>query len=55
MRIIGSHVRDKIKLNKMRGYCIILANTQPRKMINFVSFGIILYAVKNDKYELIRP
>jgi hypothetical protein len=39
----------------MRGYCIILANSKPELMKDFYSYGKILFAVKDGKYELIRP
>lgn len=39
----------------MIGLCIIWANSKPKKMIDFYSQGFILFAVKNEQCEIVRP
>jgi len=55
MRNIGSAVKNKVTLEEMSGLCIIWANLKPKKTINFLSQGMILFAIKDGKFELIRP
>ena len=43
-RTIGSGVKQFVPIEEMSGFCIILANLRPRKMIDFISEGMILFA-----------
>ena len=55
MRTIGSAVNGKVPIEEMSGLCIIWANLKPKKTIDFYSQGMILFAIKDRKFELIRP
>jgi len=39
----------------MSGLCVFVKNLKPRKMIDFKSEGMMLFANDSKKFELIRP
>ena len=54
---MGEHVID---INDMTGHCCIVANLAPKKIVDFNSDGMILFAYKEfDKgvfrFELLKP
>ena len=57
-RLIGSGLNGKIPIDEMlSGYVIVFANLKPRKLVDFMSNGMVLCAGSEDKstIELIRP
>ena len=57
-RLIGSGLNGKIPIEEMlSGYVIVFANLKPRKLVDFMSNGMVLCASSEDKstIELIRP
>jgi methionine--tRNA ligase beta chain len=57
-RLIGSGLNGKIPIEEMlSGYVIVFANLKPRKLVDFMSNGMVLCASNEDKstIELIRP
>ena len=56
--MIGSGLNGKIPIEEMlSGYVIVFANLKPRKLVDFMSNGMVLCASSEDKstIELIRP
>ncbi len=57
-RLIGSGLNGKIPIEEMlSGYVIVFANLKPRKLVDFMSNGMVLCASSEEKstIELIRP
>ena len=57
-RLIGSGLNGKIPIDEMlSGYVIVFTNLKPRKLVDFMSNGMVLCAGSEDKstIELIRP
>ena len=57
-RLIGSGLNGKIPIEEMlTGYVIVFANLKPRKLVDFMSNGMVMCASSEDKstIELIRP
>ena len=43
-RKIGSGVKGKVPIEEMSGLCIIVANLKPKRMADFDSHGMMLFA-----------
>jgi len=57
-RLIGSGLNGKIPIDEMlSGYVVVFANLKLRKLVDFMSNGMVLCASSEDKstIELIRP
>ena len=58
LRDIGSGLNGKIPIDEMlKGLVVVFANLKPRKLVDFMSNGMVMCASTEDKstIELIRP